>query len=157
MSDERERLIGQAAEIMIDADCASPVYPFPYKLSAAALVDAGWRPPPSGDVIEAAGKWLDHFLRNRGWDHGCCPFPHNLLSEMADAGHLRLPGESVSIPVPPPDDLVERVAKALYEFEQERHGMRKRGVEWGTSWMQAVHDRFRRMASAALRAAGEGQ
>lgn len=90
----REELIGEASEAMQHA-------PSSYA-GAEAIVDAGWRPPPSGEVYEqtkshCAGCGASGWSMEEGHPCGSCGRPWGEHQDTKE---------------------VERVARAMYEREQ---------------------------------------
>lgn len=76
---DREELIGQAVRVLHDGTCgggcdtwADFVHP------AKSLVDAGWRPPVSGDVVEQAARTVQAAVADRQFA---------FAQEFYDAGH----------------------------------------------------------------------
>lgn len=175
---ERERLIEAVAYAFVDNDCdvADRGVADQHwrercedaRIAISALETEGYRPPPSGDVVEqAAAVLLEEF-----WCNDCDPVDGSCKScsdraatyarKLAHYGLLALAqiqgveaetsGEYVSIPVPPPDELVEQLARAM--FEVARGGWPAPHDTWEPT-SPDTRNWYRRLASAALRALGE--
>lgn len=169
----------------------------------------GWRPPPSGDVIEDVARILHGTHPDGNIDPDACKLCADSMEraqEIANAGYLHTPGEStsqrdepaeqriigtwlaekvdgctcgpgpmgehepgcgwepvvdlttvpgwesVSIPVPPPDEMTKRVAKALFEIRDDPYN----DDEW-EDLTSVDRELYECQARAALRATGEGQ
>lgn len=86
---DRDELIEQAVQILHGALCEGGCDTWEtFGRGAEAIVDAGWRPPPSGDAVEQAARILHSHGACTCEDLGACL---DDAQQLADAGLLRTP------------------------------------------------------------------
>lgn len=109
---------------------------------ATCIIDAGWRPPPSGNVVEQAADTIHESIFDVQ-SHG--------RQECLDAARLLASRGLLATPAQQDVKTVERVAKALHEHD---------GDWCPVTWQQLTENGrndYREQARAALRALGEPQ